>query len=444
MLLSGVLAGTTYAATRSVLIRQRETAIVEQTYFNSRSMNAGLASASANPLELMGNLRSAFSKQITVVAGVSTPSDSTVGIDALPAALVELVNSGLPAKMRYSLKGVPQFAVGIPLPDVHAAYYQIVSLKELASTLRSVSLALVAAAALTTVLGLILGIWAARRSVRPLRVAAKAAEAIAGGRLDTRLETVDDRDLEVLISAFNDMAVALQARVERDARFASDVSHELRSPLMTLAAAVEVLQSRRDELSERGVAALDLLKSEITRFSGVVEDLLEISRFDAGAIRLDLERVQVVELVNAAVAVAGFSGEVPVVVRDESAKLAVIRADKRRLARVIANLLDNARNYAGGAARVSVEQPDGPDAGSVMIAVEDDGPGVPADERQRIFERFNRGSGAGKRGMSEGTGLGLALVQEHVKLHRGRVWVEDRPDGTEGARFVIELPVVTT
>ena len=95
--------------------------------------------------------------------------------------------------------------------------------------------------------------------VRPLGAAAQAASAIAGGRLDTRLEFTEDPDLRVLTESFNDMAEALEQRVERDARFASDVSHELRSPLMTLAASVEVMEARRDDLPERAQSALDLL-----------------------------------------------------------------------------------------------------------------------------------------------------------------------------------------
>jgi two-component system, OmpR family, sensor histidine kinase MtrB len=119
-----------------------------------------------------------------------------------------------------------------------------------------------------------------------------------------------------------------------------------------------------------------------------------------------------------------------------------IRGDKRRLARSIANLLDNARNYAGGATQISVERSlDGDD--TVLIAVEDAGPGVTSSDRHLIFERFNRGTVAGRRGMGDGTGLGLALVEGHVNLHRGQIWVEDRRDGKPGARFVIELPVAT-
>jgi two-component system, OmpR family, sensor histidine kinase MtrB len=235
------------------------------------------------------------------------------------------------------------------------------------------------------------------------------------------------------------MASALQQRVERDARFASDVSHELRSPLMTLSASAEVLESRREEMPEKAQVALDLLVADVSRFKGLVEDLLEISRFDAGAVRLHLEEFGVAEFVRMALAISS--------VRDATlttsplAEQMVINGDKRRLARVVANLVDNARLHGGGEVEVIVTEPaDDPAPSTVWIAVEDHGAGVPAEERHLVFERFARGSAAGRRGATDGSGLGLALVDEHVRLHGGRVWVEDRVDGAPGARFVIELP----
>jgi two-component system, OmpR family, sensor histidine kinase MtrB len=121
----------------------------------------------------------------------------------------------------------------------------------------------------------------------------------------------------------------------------------------------------------------------------------------------------------------------------------VIDADKRRLARVFQNLLDNAAIHGGGGIEVSVDAAAN-DVGAerVRIAVEDHGPGVPADERTRVFERFARGTNAGRRGKGEGAGLGLALVEESVRLHGGQVWVEDRADSQPGARFVVDLPTV--
>ena len=112
-------------------------------------------------------------------------------------------------------------------------------------------------------------------------------------------------------------------------------------------------------------------------------------------------------------------------------------AEKRRLARVTANLIDNAAKYGGGATRIHVSQ----SGEMVYLAVEDDGPGVPVDERFVIFDRFSRGGAGGRRGYDTGVGLGLSLVAEHVNLHGGQVWVEDRPDGRTGARFVVSLPI---
>jgi two-component system sensor histidine kinase MtrB len=235
------------------------------------------------------------------------------------------------------------------------------------------------------------------------------------------------------------MAEALQVRVERDARFASDVSHELRSPLMTLAASVEVMEARREEIPDRAQSALDLLSGDVTRFQGLVEDLLEISRFDAGAIRLHMEELLAAEFVRQAIAVSSLP-QTPVRV-SERAELALIRGDRRRLARVIANLIDNARAYGGGEPEMSIDviNPDDEPISHITIVVEDRGPGVPEEERELVFERFARGGGAGRRTGSDGAGLGLSLVDEHVRMHGGRVWVEDRLDGESGARFVIEI-----
>jgi two-component system sensor histidine kinase MtrB len=168
--------------------------------------------------------------------------------------------------------------------------------------------------------------------------------------------------------------------------------------------------------------------------------LLEISRFDAGAVRLHLEELLVSQFVRQAIGVSSLPETV--MTTTARAERMLISGDRRRLARAVANLIDNARIHGGGDARVSVSVP-GPEdheADRIRIVVEDSGPGVPVDERRLIFERFARGGGAGRRSGNDGSGLGLALVAEHVRLHRGEVWVESRPDGRDGARFVIELP----
>jgi two-component system sensor histidine kinase MtrB len=171
----------------------------------------------------------------------------------------------------------------------------------------------------------------------------------------------------------------------------------------------------------------------VERFERLVQDLLEISRFDAGVARLAVEDVRVDELVSHAVP----ADRHQLLDVDPEAAGLVIRAEKRRLERVVTNLLTNAEIHGGGAVRVGVRRVDS----TVRLEVDDAGGGVPPDDRERVFERFARGAAAGRRSGSgaDGVGLGLALVREHVRLHRGRVWVEDSPDG--GARFVVELPV---
>jgi two-component system, OmpR family, sensor histidine kinase MtrB len=331
--------------------------------------------------------------------------------------------------------------VGWDLPGI-GAYFEAFSLEEADSSLASVRLSLLLAAAITTGLGVLLGIFAARRAVRPVGTAAQAASAIAGGRLDTRLETTDDPDLKILTESFNDMAEALQLRVERDARFASDVSHELRSPLMTLSASVEVMQARRDELSERSRAALDLLASDVIRFQGLVEDLLEISRFDAGAIRLHMEELLAAEFVRQAVAVSSLP-TTPVTV-DERAEVALIRGDRRRLARVIANLIDNARAYGGGAPEVSISVLNPPDEADVAHRDRRRGPrprraggGTRAGVRT-ICPRWRRRSPDRQRGRRT---RALARRRARPDARRARVG-RGSARRRIGARFVIELMAV--
>ena len=436
LLLSALLAATTWALTRENLLNQREDSATVVVYQNAEIVQQRVRDTDAQTL--LGSLprRSAPSRS-------STTDDEdyialTPGVRAGRAArrsCAKAVVDGQPSRMRYRIDGEMQLAVGIPIPSEQVAYFEIVSLQDVEDTLDALAVSLFGASLVTTLAGAAFGWWASRRALRPLSGVSSAATALAAGRLDTRLEPSDDPDLRSITSSFNDMAQALQDRIERDARFASDVSHELRSPLMTLAASVEVMDNQRDDLPERARAALDLMVGDIDRFQQLVEDLLEISRFDAGVVRLELEEVHLAELVMQAVS-HSTDADVPVELDAELAGV-VVQADKRRIVRVIANLIDNAAKYGGGATSVSLRKVDH----GVQIAVEDRGEGVPEEDRDLIFNRFNRGTVAGRRGSSEGVGLGLALVNEHVNLHGGRVWVEDRADGQEGARFVVELPV---
>ena len=437
LVLSGALASITYFSVRSSLISQEESTLAHEAIANAEAVKAQIEVHDPYIPSALASVNGARgAESILEEANEWYPSSpSGVSESDIPAKLSELVRSGHLAEQLIDLGGTPVLIVGVPFLHTateHVAYFQIFDMSEVAGTLSTLLGALILAAVVTTLLGAIVGRWGARRALRPLRQTARAALSIAGGQLDTRLESDAYSDLAVLTSAFNKMADGLQDRIEREAHFTSDVNHELRSPLTTVATALSVLEARRQELPERAQKALDLLSAEVKRFRRLVDDLLEISRLDAGLGEMNREEVSLGPLVEHAVAATRH--HVLIDVSPDVAERRVM-ADKLRFERVVANLLENAERYAGGATRVVVEA-DGPWA---RVAVEDRGPGVAPEERERIFDRFSRGTSGRRRGAGDGTGLGLAIVAEHARLLGGRVWVE--PNGSRGARFVVELPV---
>ncbi len=451
---SVLLSAVAYGLTRTSLIDRREESALEVVSRNAqqadRRITEDLAAEDIQPL-LRDLVTIADATPVIRLDGVeggpwfSAESRLFQAPDDLDQRLFDIVSGAAdpvagpqPAQIRYTVQDSPFLLLGVPLSRRDAIYFEAVPLDDIEDTLRALGLALVGASALTTMAGVGFGAWASRRVLRPLEDVSGTAELIAAGDMGARLEVADDRDLIALAASFNDMAANLEERIERDAQFASDVSHELRSPLMTIMASVEVLNSRRDDLPERQQVALDLLTSDLERFRQLVGDLLEISRYDVGAQSLDVDEFGITEFVRRVAAESEHS-TIPVQA-DPELETTIVAADKRRLARVIANLLDNARYYAGGATGIDLTV----FGDTIEIAVEDAGPGVPEDERSVIFARFARGSEGGRRGAGTGTGLGLALAAEHARLHGGRIRVDDRPDGENGARFVVSLPIVIT
>lgn len=226
---------------------------------------------------------------------------------------------------------------------------------------------------------------------------------------------------------------SLQHVVTADARFAADISHELRTPLTTMLNSMELIHNHRDELPAAVREPVELLGEDLERFRRLVVDLLEISR-DDGADEGSRDTVRIADLVRVA---ADTAAGRPVTEVSADAAALTMQADKRRLERVVANLVENAEGHGGGCVRVSVE------AGGlgVIVQFDDAGPGVPVADRDRIFERFCRGGSGGRPAQDRGAGgigLGLSIVARHVAWHNGTIRVEDRPGG--GARFVLELP----
>jgi two-component system, OmpR family, sensor histidine kinase MtrB len=431
---SVIVAVVTWNLTTGYMMQQREASVARQATVNARLVDAAILRASDGGLgDLLTGLASSPEAAIFVRQGGSwitsgTASDGISPAD-MPAGLIAAADGGDIARQRLRVRGIPVIAVALQLPRADVAYVEVFPLRELDRTFRFVSLILLGGVLATALLGVSIGLWASRRALRPLTELTAAAARIAHGDLSTRLPLRDDKDLGPIAAAFNETASDLQARVERDARFASDVSHELRSPVTTMAAAMEVLVRRRDEASPAARHAIDLLDTDLRRFRRLVGDLLEISRVDQGAFRLSAERLDLAELVANVVERSAVAPVVPV----ESAGPVPVLGDRRRLEQVVSNLVENADRHGRGLQRVRVCRV----GGLARVEVDDAGPGVPEAERERIFERFARVSDRDRHVDDTGSGLGLALVAQHVRLHSGRVWVTDRPGG--GARFVLEL-----
>ena len=430
--LSCGLGFTTYLIVRNTVVEEREAAAVEQVIADATLVVSTLDVAGINEAAVLATLRPPNrSRPLLSVDGRWYTASLQVQPTDVPGALQQMVFEGTAAKQRFSLNGVPALAVGVPIADGTGGYFELFSLQDVAATLGTLARTLAIAGIAATALGAAAGWGISRRILRPLYEVSDVAAQIASGQLDTRLDETADRDLARLTASFNAMAHSLEQRIAREAQFSSDVSHELRSPLTTLATSVSVLEGRRKELSQEGREALDLLSADLKRFQALVTDLLEMSRHDAGVATIERSPFEPSTFVRRALRRLGEDG-VELRVAPE-AETAVVHADERRLERSLANILDNAQIHAGGAALVTVETT----RTTVRIVVDDAGPGIAPEEREVVFERFARGASAGQRGSRDGSGLGLALARENVRAQGGRIWVEEAPSG--GARFVIEL-----
>lgn len=431
LLLSAVMALGTYLAARNYLVDQRERAAVRQAFADASYVRDGLRTSGVEVSEVLGRVSPAAGSTVVVRRAERWFSSSLqLGEADVPTTLQHTVDDGSVAVAWEPSQEGPAVIVGVPLPAVDAHFFEIVATPELDRTLKVLRIVLTVFAVFTAAAGAVLGRWGARRVVAPLDDVAAAAARIAGGALDTRLSTTEDPDLATIVGSFNSMVDAVNERIDRDARFAADVSHELRSPLTALMTSVGVLDGRRDELSDRSRRALDLVKGDLERFHRALEDLLELGRLEAGAGGLITSTLDAHDLVRFALEESGRPPDLLHV--PEPSGRTLVAVDKTQMHRALLNLFENADRHGGGVTAVTVA----PDADGVAIIVDDQGPGVPIEERERIFERFVRG---GSRGSLPGAGLGLSLVSETARAHGGAVWCSAGPDDV-GARFTMRLP----
>ncbi len=405
---------------------------------------------------------------VVALGPISTPSDptpatgirTTPGISAasVPVRLRRVVARTDGTAWTYTRErslgdspgqGSPAVVVGsrVVLPSDGGTYtlYYLFRMNDEQRTLNLVRRSLLTSGVLLLVLIAGVVLLVTRQVIRPVRLARRVAERIASGRLEERMHVHGEDDIARLATSFNQMTDALQqqirqlvelSRVQR--QFVSDVSHELRTPLTTVRMAGDVLHDSRESFDPVTARAAELLQNELDRFENLLADLLEISRFDAGAAGLELAEVNLVDVahrvVDSAEMVARRRGVRLVL---EAPHPCVAQVDERRIERVLRNLVTNAIDHADvrGDARVVVAV--GSDSLSAAVTVRDYGVGLRPGQSAMVFNRFWRADPARAR-TTGGTGLGLAISLEDAQLHGGWLQVWGAPD--QGALFRLTVP----
>lgn len=278
----------------------------------------------------------------------------------------------------------------------------------------------------------LVGLVVARRALRPVARASEAARSLAEGLLETRLPVERHDEFGAWAVSFNEMADALQEKIEalmeahaRERRFASDVAHELRTPITGLVASASLLRGKLGELDPDTRWSAERLLGQVTRMKALVEELLEMSRFDEGRESLSLDKVEPQDFVNSLLTQRGWAG----LVRCEIEATALV-VDGRRLERILGNLVDNAVEHGDGEVELRWRTANA----WMTIEVRDEGPGIAEADKSRIFDRFYKADPS----RSGGTGLGLSIALENARILGGDISVENLESG---ARFTVRLPL---
>jgi two-component system sensor histidine kinase MtrB len=443
----------------AVIVVQRLTSRISASAFDD---TAGLTGREIqdNVLEQLGSAPGGQpSFEAVVLRGLDdwTTSDHDYTIEHVPATLQERVREHSELAIVYVPSPVApgrMLIVGAPIraddslrEGVQEAYFffplnfQEETLARLTNFLLIVGAGLLAAVVILAAISI-------GRVLKPIQRARDVAEEITAGNLAARIpQATSQDDFGRLAESFNRMTDNLAQKIGElehvgslQARFVSDVSHELRTPLATVRMAADYIHAARTGLPPDAQRAAVLLERELERFENLLEDLLEISRFDAGVINLEPVEVDVGGLLDEVVdALDPIAHGRKVNVRlevDHGPVPPLVAADPRRLDRVFSNLVKNAIEHtAEGSVRIWV----GRHGSDVVVTVTDDGEGIPAEDLPHIFERFYRADVHRARTLG-GTGLGLAIALENVNLHRGSIDVQSEVG--MGSTFTVTLPAV--
>ena len=363
-----------------------------------------------------------------------TPADLPGGLDQLSPELRSIVAQGQLGYAWQTIGGRPALVVGGQQGGPPALYFVFPS-QPSEDALAQLRLGLLVAGAVAILVALLTARLVARGILRPVAAGGRAARRIADGDLRARVPEGGRDEFGRWAAEFNRMADSLEATVARlqaaqlqNRQFVADVAHELRTPITALVAEASMIEGGLDGLAPDARRAAELLVTDVRRLRALVDDLMEISRFDAAAELPRLEPVDLGRVVTGVVAT-----RLPEAAVSIPREPVIVDSDPRRLDRIIGNLLDNARAHAPGA---QVEVSLTTTREGAMVVVADRGPGVPADALPRIFDRFYKADPSRRSGSS---GLGLAIAAEHAALLGATLRARGRPGG--GMIFVLTLPV---
>ncbi len=356
-------------------------------------------------------------------------SSHVIDEQSVPADLREVVRDNRPAITE--IDDPTRLIVGSLIPGTTSEVYFVFSIAAVDRTLGLVSRIFFVVIGFAAVIAGVAGYRLAGRTIRPLRLAADAARDVAEGNLQTRLEVSGEDELAKLSDAFNRMTEALEARIERERQFVADVSHELRTPLTALKTSIDFLANRSGDMPEKLRRPLVLAADEVRSLQRLVDDLLELTRMEAGGTLVESEDVDLVDFAAQLARRRAPNAEV----RIHGPQRLVVWTDKSRLERVVGNLLENAVFHGGdGGVDISLEQSNG----VARIVVADRGPGIDPEKLPWIFERFYRGDASRRRDGRVGSGLGLAIARENAALIGADIGVESAEG--EGTRFEVRVP----
>jgi two-component system, OmpR family, sensor histidine kinase MtrB len=423
-----------------------------------QQLNAADLTGAVNVDKLLLDLAAGFANraggqfEVIIIAPDQTITAGNAAASSIPAELrrqVELSNDLLMTSTEIDYRdlrpSVAGLAAGATLTLPGTGRYQIYlmfPLTQEVATLAVLRYAVVTTGAILVILLTFIAALVSRQVVTPVRAARRAAESLASGNLHDRMKVRGQDDLARLATSMNYMASELEKQINTleelsavQQRFVSDVSHELRTPLTTVRMAAEVLHEAREDFDPVAARSAELLQKELDRFEALLSDLLEISRFDAGAAVLNLEEADLRDLVhrvveaNAPLAETN-NTEITVHARGE----AKAEVEPRRIERILRNLLVNAIEHSEGhPIDIFIESDDA----AVAIAVRDHGVGFQASQARQVFHRFWRGDASRARAVG-GTGLGLSIAMEDANLHGGWLTAWGRP--AMGAQFRLTLP----